>query len=107
MTTIPVIVEEQEERRSGTLGGPRSGKAKTGVRNMDSGRLKESLSQLSKGAAEIFQDIKSVGDFQLTEVQMQAEITAEGGFALVGLAKAGMKGGITLKFRQNASQTTI
>lgn len=36
--------------------------------------------------------------YRLTEVQVQLEITAEGGVALIGSVKAGAKGAITLTF---------
>ena len=96
MSTLPVIVEKvSSEPKNGTLGvlSPgSSGGRETEIRDMDAGKLQKSLAKLYENAATIFQDMKKVGDFQLREVQLQVEITAEGGFALIGTAKAGAKG---------------
>ncbi len=46
----------------------------------------------------MFEDIKSVGDFKLSQVDVKLEINAEGGVALIGTAKAGATGAINLSF---------
>ena len=46
----------------------------------------------------MMQDVKKVGDFGLTQVQLTVELNAEGGVALIGSAKAGIRGGIILTF---------
>jgi hypothetical protein len=45
-------------------------------------------------------DVKQVGGFQLKQVTIQVEVTAEGGIELVGTAKLGGKGAITLTFSE-------
>jgi hypothetical protein len=102
MKTIPVIVETDEDIQEGTLGVLTPGSGGTRVRDLEVNRLRESLSQLSESFTVIFQDLKQVGGFRLKEVQLQAEITAEGGFALIGTAKAGVKGAITLTFKESS-----
>ncbi len=99
MTTIPVIVEdiESESKPDGTLGGGiLSPESK--IRNIDADKLRQSLSELSGQISGVLQDIKAVGSFKLKEVQLSVEISAEGGVALIGSAKAGAKGAITLTF---------
>ena len=48
--------------------------------------------------AEAFQDIRQVGEFSLSEVSIELEVTAEGGVAFIGTAKVSGSGSITLKF---------
>jgi hypothetical protein len=103
METIPVIVEETDEPQSGTLGGVLTPRSRT--KEIDTGKLRQSISRLSEQISGIFADIKKVGDFQLKQIQLSVEITAEGGVALVGIAnaKAGAKGAITLTFAEPTS----
>jgi hypothetical protein len=68
------------------------------LQDIDTTRLRQSLAQLTEQISGVLQDIKTVGSFQLKEVQLQVAITAEGGVALVGLVKAGVSGTIALKF---------
>lgn len=95
MSTIPVIVEDTTSR-PGTLSGGTLSDA--GKKNIDTEKLRNSLSELSGQISEILQDIKNVGDFKLREVNLSVEISAEGGVALIGTAKAGAKGAISLTF---------
>ena len=47
-----------------------------------------------------------VEGYELDEVEVSAEVTATGGINFVGIAEAGVKGGITLKFkRKHGSET--
>jgi hypothetical protein len=46
--------------------------------------------------ADVFADLKAVGDYKLAEVTISVEVSAEGNVILVG--KAGVSGGISLKF---------
>ncbi len=95
MPTIPIVVESEPELESGTL-GLRGPSAK--ITHIDADRLRESLSDLTDQITGLFTDIKSVGDYKLKEVQVSLEISAEGGVALIGTAKAGAKGAVTLTF---------
>lgn len=102
MQTIPVIVEaDEEEMEKGTLGVLRSGTdgKKLKIKELDVERLRESMAGLSESASAVFKDIRQVGGFRLKEVKLQVEVNAQGGFALVGVAKAGAKGAITLTFK--------
>lgn len=95
MATIPVFMESDNNPAAGTLSvlNPRPV-----IKEMDAGKIRESLTQLSAQLSGLFQDIKHVGAFQLTQVQLQVGVTAEGGVALIGVAKAGVSGTITLTF---------
>ncbi|MCP4696164.1 MAG: hypothetical protein GY862_04855 [Gammaproteobacteria bacterium] len=97
MNTVAILVEEQGKAKAGTLGGPsRSSGGKQTVKNVAAEKLRESLTGLSGQISEILQDVKQVGDFKLKQVQVGVEISAEGGFVLIG--KAGVKGAVTLTF---------
>jgi hypothetical protein len=96
MATISVIVEEGETRTGTLRGGVLSPEGK--IKEIEVDTLKKSLSDLSGNISEVLKEVKSVGDFKLKEVEIGVEISAEGGFALVGCAKAGAKGAIKLKF---------
>jgi hypothetical protein len=61
-------------------------------------KLQKNLAKLTSEIGTMLTDIKHVGGFQLTQVQVAVEMSAEGGFALVGSAKAGVKGAINLTF---------
>lgn len=95
MASIPVILDELPQAEPETLGVLNAGAR---IKEIDADKLQHSLSYLSEQLSKIFQDIKRVGDFQLKQIQLQAEITAEGGIALIGSTKAGVKGAITLTF---------
>ncbi len=102
MQTITVIVEADEEEENRTLGALRSGNEKKGLikKDLDLERLRQSMAGLSESASTLFKDVKQVGGFRLKEVKLQVEINAQGGFALIGVAKAGAKGAITLTFKE-------
>ena len=97
MSKIPVITAPAHatEPRPGTLGilEPESM-----ITELDTDRLKASLAGLSAQIGEVLSDIRAVGDFKLKEVKVSVEISAEGGVALIGSAKAGAKGAIELTF---------
>ena len=106
MKALPVILPDNEVSESDSttrgfdsLGGGRlSGGERETVKNLPTEKLASSLEDIKDSLDDIFSSIKQVGHFELNEVKLTLEITAEGGFALVGLAKAGAKGGITLSF---------
>ncbi|AGA90748.1 hypothetical protein Thimo_1983 [Thioflavicoccus mobilis 8321] len=64
----------------------------------DTADLATSLRDLTAQLGELFGDLRAVGGYELQEVQVGLEISAEGGFNLIGSAKAGGKGAITLTF---------
>lgn len=96
MSKISVIVEE-ETKSEGHLGGGKK-ESKIGPKEIKADVLKENMSKLYGQVSEIMKDMKSVGDFKLQQVQLAVEISAEGGVSLIGTAKAGAKGAITLTF---------
>ncbi len=93
---MKILVEENNGTKPGTLGGPRDSGANQGIKDIADKTLRSSLSTLSRELSDILVDINQVGNYRLKEVQLQAEITAEGGFVLIG--KAGIKGAVTLTF---------
>lgn len=104
MGTLPVIVEDDaptattrgyDANRGATLGGGVGAR----VKELSTEALSESLQNIHESLNELFGSIQAVGNFELQEVKLTLDITAEGGFALIGSAKAGMKGGITLSFK--------
>jgi hypothetical protein len=70
-----------------------------GVVQVDTDKLAASLKELTGEIGRLFSDIKAVGDFTLSQVEIGLEISAEGGFNLIGSAKAGGKGAIKLSFK--------
>jgi len=65
-------------------------------------RLRASLGETCQGVVEVLKgvrdDLGEVGGFKLHQVSIQIEVNAEGGVELVGTAKVGAKGAITLTF---------
>jgi len=98
---ISVIVEEEDEAYLSydalgpTTRGPLEG-GRARSKAIDVARLRESFAGLSAQVSTILQDVKKVGDFELKQVQLQVEISSEGGVHLVGTLKAGVRGAITL-----------
>lgn len=74
------------------------GRGASSVIPLDTAELTASLRGLTTQLGELFGDLRAVGGYQLQEVQVGLEISAEGGFNLIGSAKAGGKGAITLTF---------
>ena len=100
MSYIPILVRDEEENKlEPTLGENRFERERPQerVRNVDSSRIKASLSQLTGEITSVLEDIKAVGGFQLKQITLNVEISAEGKVFLVG--KAGAKGGISLTFQ--------
>jgi len=64
----------------------------------DTAELAESLRALSTQLGDLFGGLRAVAGYELREVQLSLEVSAEGGFNLIGSAKAGGKGAITLTF---------
>ena len=98
METIPFLVSlpEEEEQVKGIFAAD----TEVGVLDLSVDRLRENLNTVCQGFSAIFNDVKKVGDFRLKEVTIQVEVTAEGGIELIGTAKLGGKGAITLTFSE-------
>ena len=88
---------ETKELWGGNRGGSR-------VVPFDTAELAESLRALTSQLGDLFSGIREVADFNLQQVQVGLEISAEGGFELIGSARAGAKGAITLSFAPRASE---
>ena len=108
--TIVVVVEDDQERSKQTesfsgrryLHEPTRGLSEREpfrAKPIPVGKIGASIASLSEQLNTIFNDIKQVGSFQLKEVQVQVEISSEGGVNLIGTAKAGLKGAVGLTFK--------
>lgn len=80
---------------SGTLS---AGGKDSGVLEVDTDRLAASMRELKTQLAQVFADIREVGQFELSSIELGLEINTEGGFNLIGSVRAGAKGAIKLKF---------
>jgi hypothetical protein len=99
METIPFLVtlpEEDEQEVKGIF----SSDTPIVVRDLPTEKLRENLNKVCQGVATMLKDVKQVGGFQLKQVTIQVEVSAEGGVELVGTAKLGGKGAITLTFSE-------
>jgi hypothetical protein len=97
MTTIPVLVDDTSTSPSGTLGGAVLN-PKPVLKEFDTETIQQGITQLSEQIAGLVQQAKQTSGIHLKQIQVQVGITAEGGVALIGLAKAGVSGAITLTF---------
>ena len=118
MADLQVVVTEDEDDNKPTGGVSRggyspynnstlSGNTRSGGENSKIRRITKAISaetlansmqELKSNLDEVFTSIAEVGDFELSEIKLGLEITAKGGFALIGSAEAGAKGAITLTF---------
>lgn len=100
METIPFIVNLPEDESDSEVKGIFSIGEDLGVCEIPTERLKENLTKVCQTVAGALGEIKKVGEFRLTQVTLQVEISAEGGVQLLGTAKLGGKGAITLTFSE-------
>lgn len=108
MSTIRVRVAGENKPSSGSIPDAEAashrevreilGRGASAVVPFDTAELAASLRGLTSQLGELFGDLRAVGGYELREVQVGLEISAEGGFNLIGSAKAGGKGAITLTF---------
>jgi autotransporter translocation and assembly factor TamB len=98
METITFLVSLPDE--DDQVKGIFSTDADIAVRDLPINLLRENLNKVCQGMASMLSDVKKVGNFRLKEVTIQVEVTAEGGIELVGTAKLGGKGAITLTFSE-------
>jgi hypothetical protein len=100
-TTLPVIVSATPEARDHVKGRFFSSSDDEVVEApISTEKLRKSLATLCGAVVAVLDDVKAVGQFQLDEVTLQVEITAEAGFVLVGTSKVSGKGGMALKFKR-------
>ncbi len=94
----PSGVHNEATHSKGVRRDPRADAVLTEVRSIPVDAIKGNLRHVAAAATEFLSDIRAVGEFELTEVQLQVEVSAEGGVHFIGTAKAGGKGAITLTF---------
>lgn len=97
MDTIPFLVSlpDEEEHAKGIFST-----VDIVVCELPTDQLRENLTNVCQGVAAVLTDIKKVAGFKLKEVTIEVEVTAEGGIMLIGTAKLGGKGAITLTFSE-------
>lgn len=88
--TLPMIVEVDVK----------GGRGAVGLAEVPLDTLRANLKAATSSIAEVFSDIRQVGNFQLSEVEIAVEVTAEGGIHFIGTTKIGGSGSISLKFTQ-------
>jgi hypothetical protein len=101
--TLSIWVHAVNEERSGGVKGGifRSSDENAAIlTKVPVERLRESLADLVQGVGRVFEDAKKVGAFRLKQVSFAVEVSAEGGFQLIGTAKMGGKGTIELTFEE-------
>ena len=112
MGTIRVRVEAESTETAAPAAGVRGegkelfgrgGRGVTDLVPLNTEELAASLRELTGELGKLFGDIRRVGGFELQQVQVGLEISAEGGFNLIGSAKAGGKGAITLTLAPGAT----
>jgi hypothetical protein len=92
--TLPMVVAV--DAKGGAWGA-------VGVADVPIDKLRDSLRSATSLLAEAFQDIRQVGQYSLSEVSIELEVSAEGGVSLIGTAKVSGSGSITLKFSPPAA----
>lgn len=98
MESIPFLVSLPDE--DDQVKGIFSPDADIAVRELPTERLRENLTRVCEEVASMVKDVKKIGSFQLKQLTIQVEVTAEGGIELIGTAKLGGKGAITLTFSE-------
>ena len=98
MNTIPILVSQLEQDPD--TKGIFVPEADVLLEHIPVERLQESMGALCRQVGTVMERARHVGDFKLKEVTIQVEITAEGGVEMIGTAKVGGKGAITLTFSE-------
>lgn len=98
METIPFLVSLPEEDED--VKGLFSTDTDIALRDLPVDTLRKNLSTVCQGVAAVLSDVQQVGTFRLKEITVQVEVGAEGGIELIGTAKLGGKGAITLTFSE-------
>ena len=89
--TVYVLVDETGDVSK--FGGPKE---------MDADKLGEQLGKFSGAMSRALEQCKTLaGEFDLTEITLQAKLTTEFGFVLV--SKAGVEGAVSLKFTRKGA----
>jgi hypothetical protein len=102
----PLTFQPKEGVRGGGKERDRGRLDLSRIVSFNTDQLAASLRDLTGELGKIFADLQRVGGFELNQVQVGLEISAEGGFNLIGSAKAGGKGAITLTFAPGLGDAT-
>ena len=81
--------------RKAGFGGP---EPEAIIRKIPVEALQDNLKSFVQSVSEAFKHLPRVGDFALKEVELNIEVTASGGIALIGTASVEAKGAISLRF---------
>jgi len=87
--TLPILVQI-----------PAKGGRAVGVAAIPVATMRANLQSATALLAEVFSDVRQVGNYELSEVEVGVEITAEGGVQFIGTATVSGSGSITLKFKK-------
>ena len=98
MDVIPFLVEVPEDPSLRDVKSFLTDARHVALREIPVSKLRENLAKVSNALMQVLMDIKSVGDFELSEVEVKVEISAEGGVQFIGSSKIVGKGAIGLKF---------
>ena len=103
MSTIPFVVvipkENNENDEKGIFGKFRDD-GEIVLRQIPIEPLKKNLASISEGLLNVLESVQQIGKFKLKEVTLQVEVSADGGIQIIGTAKIGGKGAITLTFAE-------
>jgi len=73
----------------------------TGPVSLNVEQLRDNLANFVESMNELTSRVPKMGDaFRLDEIEFTVEVNAEGNFQLIGGAKAGITGGLTLKVKR-------
>jgi len=101
MTDLPIWVTEVPTNDDGTK-GLFSTSSEAILKRVPLDALRANLADTCQNVVSLLKgirdDLGQVAGFKLKQVALQVEINAEGGVELVGTAKVGAKGAITLTF---------
>ncbi len=85
--TLPFVVEVTTKGSDGV-----------GKESVPMATLKSNLQNATQRLGEIFAEIRSVGQYELKEVEIGLEVGAEGGVSFIGTSKISGSGSIKLTF---------
>jgi hypothetical protein len=98
METIPIWVSEIETVSEGTK-AVFSSQADAVLRNVSVKAFQDNLGALCRVVGQSLSESHDIGNgFRLREITLEIEVSAEGSVSLIGSAKLGGKGAITLHF---------
>jgi len=96
--SIDVVVMDSPDVGDDVKGGLAEASAERVAKRVSLATLRANMTAFVHSLSSTFKDIDTVGDYKLKEIELQVEITASGGFALVGTAQLESKGAIALRF---------